>query len=316
LKALFFDGERLNIVDVPKPNRPEGWVLIKVKLAGICNTDLEIIKGYMNFKGIPGHEFVGEVVEGPRELLGKRVVGEINVSCGKCDMCKMGLKKHCRNIKVLGIKDLNGAFGEYMVLPEENVHVLPDSISDEEAVFVEPLAAAFQILEQVHIIPTFKVAILGGGKLGFLISKTLAYSGIHHICIGKHEEKLKKTEKWGAQIMLLSDISEKMFNNYDVVVDATGRENGLKLAISLVRPQGIIVVKTTIKEIPRVDVSQMVVKEITMVGSRCGHFEPAIRALEKGGITVKDMIDSVFDLEDFQRAFERAKKSLKVILRL
>ena len=316
MKALFFDGEKLSLVNLPKPDRPEGWVLIKVKLAGICSTDLEILKGYMSFKGVPGHEFVGEVVEGPEEILGKRVVGEINVSCGKCDMCKGGLKKHCRNIRVLGIKGLNGAFSEYIVLPVENVHILPNSISDEEAVFVEPLAAAFQVLEQVHILPTFKVMILGDGKLGLLISKVLSYSGISHVCVGKHEEKLEKARKWGARTLLLSDISEDMFGEYDVVVDATGRKSGLKLATLLVRPQGIVVLKTTIRDLSEIDVSQIVVKEITLIGSRCGPFEPAIKALESGKIVVKDMIDSVFNLEDFQKAFERAKSSLKVILRL
>ena len=316
MRALFFDGEKLSLVDLPRPDPPKGWVLIKVKLAGICNTDLEILRGYMDFKGVPGHEFVGEVVEGPEEILGKRVVGEINVSCGTCDMCRRGLKKHCRNIRVLGIKDLNGAFSDYIVLPEENVHILPDNISDEEAVFVEPLAAAFQVLEQVHIPPTSKAVILGDGKLGLLISKVFSYSGIPHICVGKHEEKLEKAKKWGARTLLLSGISENMFGEYDVVVDATGREDGLKLAVSLVRPQGMIVLKTTIKGFPSVDVSQIVVKEITLIGSRCGPFEPAIRALESGKIVVEDMIDSVFDLEDFQKAFERARGSLKVILRL
>lgn len=316
MRALFFDGEKLSLVDLPRPDPPKGWVLIKVKLAGICNTDLEILRGYMDFKGVPGHEFVGEVVEGPEEILGKRVVGEINVSCGTCDMCRRGLKKHCRNIRVLGIKDLNGAFSDYIVLPEENVHILPDNISDEEAVFVEPLAAAFQVLEQVHIPPTSKAVILGDGKLGLLISKVFSYSGIPHICVGKHEEKLEKAKKWGARTLLLSGISENMFGEYDVVVDATGREDGLKLAVSLVRPQGIVILKTTIKGFPSVDVSQIVVKEITLIGSRCGPFEPAIRALESGKIVVEDMIDSVFDLEDFQEAFERARGSLKVILRL
>ncbi|MEJ5228920.1 MAG: alcohol dehydrogenase catalytic domain-containing protein [Pseudothermotoga sp.] len=314
MKAVFYDGKKLKLLDVEKPQIKDNYALIKVLLAGICNTDLEILKGYMNFRGILGHEFVGIVEEGPKDLLGKRVVGEINIACEKCDLCLQGLHKHCRNIKVLGIRDYDGVFAEYALLPVKNLHTVPDEVENERAVFVEPLAAAFRILEQVQIANSQRVAILGDGKLGLLISKALSFSKINHLLFGKHVEKLSLARTWTNTE--LSENSKGYDRYFDVVIDATGRKSGIEQALFLVKPEGTVVLKSTIADEMTINLSQVAVNEIKIVGSRCGPFPKAISAL-RDGLEVRDLIESTYDLFEYDKAFEKAKKgSLKVVFRI
>lgn len=312
MKALVFDGKELRLLKVERPKPPQDHALVRVLLAGICNTDLEILKGYMNFTGILGHEFVGIVEEGPRDLVGKRVVGEINIPCGHCDLCIQGLHRHCRNMRVLGIRNYDGVFAEYATLPVKNLHVVPDKIENERAVFIEPLAAAFRILEQIDISSPKRVAVLGDGKLGLLISKTLGFSKIDHLLFGKHEEKLSLARKWTSTE--LSYNFEKYDRHFDVVIEATGRKSGIEQALFLVKPEGTILLKTTIADKIELNLSSIVVNEIKVIGSRCGPFPKAISAL-KEGLEVRDLIHASFELSDHRKAFQTATtSSLKVIL--
>ncbi len=315
MKATNFDGEKLQyITDYPKPKSEE--TLVKVSLAGICGTDLEILQGYMNYDGILGHEFVGVVEDSQnKELIGKRVVGEINVGCGKCSSCKTGLERHCPDRTVLGILNRNGAFAEYLSLPEKNLHVIPDSISDEQAVFIEPLAAAFEIKEQVKIKSDWNIAIIGDGRLAQLIAAVLSLSSKKIICFGKHQNKLSKLQKLGLQTKIgIDEIDEKKF---DLVIEATGSNSGFDDAMRLIRPRGTVVLKSTIASKKNLDLTLTIINEITLVGSRCGLFSPAINALATGVISVENLIDSTFALEQYEKAFEKAKKSdsLKVLLK-
>lgn len=315
MKALVFDGKKLTLDrDFNKPNKGES--LVKVTLSGICGTDLEILRGYMSYLGIPGHEFVGTVVDSPnRDLVGKKVVGEINVGCQNCPSCKNGLERHCPNRTVLGILNRGGGFAEFLSLPEKNLHVVPDIISDEQAVFVEPLAAAFEILEQVKIEPDSKIATVGDGRLAQLITRVLRLSSNDITCFGKHKNKLKKLEKLGIKTRM--DILQSDEHSFDIVVDATGRESGFFDAMKLIKPRGTVILKSTMSSQNKLDLSQTVVNEVTFIGSRCGPFRPAIDALASGIIQVDDLIDSVFPLEEFESAFEQAAKSdsLKVMLK-
>lgn len=315
MRALYFD-EKLSMVEASKPLHKEGEALIKVLAAGICNTDIEIVKGYMGFKGIPGHEFVGVVEKSTNPYwVGKRVVGEINIACNGCDLCKIGLKKHCRNIKVLGIKEWDGAFAEYLVLPVENLHEVPPGISNWQAVFVEPLAAAIQILEQVHIKPTDRVCVIGDGKLGLLISLSLRAHGVEHILFGKHPEKMKIVSDRGMNTLLSGD-AQSFDRFFDVVIEATGNQAGLGMALNIVKPQGTVVLKSTYASKATVDLSKVVVNEINLVGSRCGPFEPALQLLEKNLIDINPLISQILPFERALEAFELAitKGMLKVIL--
>jgi len=313
LKALFYDGEKLKLLDVERPEIKANYALIKVIMAGICNTDLEILKGYMNFRGILGHEFVGVVEEGPEQLIGKRVVGEINIACEKCDLCLQGLHRHCRNIKVLGIRDYDGVFAEYVLLPLKNLHTVPDEVEDERAVFIEPLAAAFRILEQVQITNSQSVAVLGDGKLGLIISKALSFSKVNHLLFGRHTEKLSRA-RWTTTE--LSKNLERYDRYFDIVIDATGRKSGIEQALFLVKPEGTVVLKSTIADEITVNLSQVAVNEIKIIGSRCGPFTKAISALREG-LEVRDLIEATYDLSEYDKAFERATKgSLKVIFRM
>ena len=313
MRALFFDN-RLKLIDFPKPLRKKNQALIKVHMAGICNTDLEIYKGYKGFKGIPGHEFVGRVECCDNEkLMYKRVVGEINYGCGECYYCKKGLKSHCKERRVLGILNHHGAFAEYLVLPEENLHIVPDGISDEEAVFVEPLAACFQIIEQLHIKPTERVIVLGDGKLGLLAAQVLDLAGCDILLVGKHSSHLSLIQKRGIKTSLADDIYDM---KADVVVECTGSPKGFEMALGLTRPKGKIVLKSTLAEKREIDITSLVIDEITVIGSRCGPFLPAIRALEKKLIDVKPLIHETYSIIDGVKAFEKAaqKGVLKVLL--
>lgn len=315
MKALRFDGKNLNYIkDYPKPQT--GEALVKVSIAGICGTDLEILQGYMSYEGVLGHEFVGVVVESKnKDLIGKRVVGEINVGCEKCDSCKKGMQRHCPNRSVLGILNRDGAFAEFLSLPEKNLHVIPDSITDKQAVFVEPIAAAFEIKEQVLLKPDWHVAIVGDGRLSQLIISVLKTSCSDITCFGRHQNKLDRLEKLGVKTKIGIEPVEEF--SYDLVVEATGSNSGFLDSMKLVKPKGTVILKSTVASKENLDLTPAVVNEITLVGSRCGPFRPAINALASGMISVDGLIDSEYPLEKFNEAFDQAKnsKTLKVVLK-
>ena len=269
--------------------------LVKVHLAGVCSTDLQILKGYMGFKGVPGHEFVGSVSEGPRDLVGKRVVGEINFACGKCDSCRRDLRRHCPNRAVMGILNADGAFAEYVSVPTANLHVVPDNVSDEEAVFTEPLAAAFEILTQIQLDQADDVLVLGDGKLGNLCAQVLRLTGAKITALGKHAEKLALIKKTGVRTIQLNDWKPRLF---DVVVEATGSATGLELALSAVRPRGALILKSTIAGNHQVSLAPIVINEINMIGSRCGPFPDALGALAAKQVCVTPLIEEIYTLND------------------
>lgn len=326
MKALRFDQTLKFEKDAPVEKR-EGEALIEVLCAGICNTDLEIVKGYAGFRGILGHEFVGRVVEAPDDdWKGKRVVGEINVGCQSCALCSSGDARHCLNRTVLGIKDRAGAFAEYLSLPLSNLLVLPDSITDEVAVFVEPLAAACQILEQVEINPDTKVAVIGDGKLAQLIIRALASTKCHLTAIGKHKTKLDLVNGISRHNMLIENFADpsgevnRQTDNlkFDVVIEASGSATGLPLALGIVRARGAIVLKTTFKGKAQLDLSQAVVNEIQLIGSRCGRFESAIGLLRAGAVDVVPLITDRLPIDEGILAFEKAASAntMKIILQI
>ncbi len=316
MRALVFNEKLEFRTDHPVPDIAEHDALVKVTYAGICNTDLEITKGYMNFQGIPGHEFVGVVEKsGKKEIEGKRVAGEINVACGTCDFCKRNLQRHCRNRSVLGILGKNGVFADYTTLPISNLHLLPDSISDQEAVFIEPLAAAYEILEQINIVPDHKVCVLGDGKLGLLIAQVISLTDCNLIAVGNHSEKLSILDEIGIKTRLASSFNDEGF---DIVIDCTGSTTGLKTALRIVRPRGVVVLKTTVARKNIVDLTSIVVNEITLIGSRCGPFLPAIKAIESRNIDLYPLISREFSIEEGVQAFQYAarKDVMKVMFRM
>jgi len=319
LKAIVFDGRRLRLADdLQKPAAVHGEALIRVTMAGICNTDMEIMKGYLGFQGIIGHEFTGivEAIDGrSKKLLGKRVVGEINCGCRHCGLCLEGLEKHCPDRTTLGILGRDGAFAQYTTLPVGNLHEIPDNLTDEEAVFTEPLAAAFEILEQIRIKSTDKVLVLGDGKLGILCALTLRLTGADLTLAGKHPWKLSVAREQGVPVVLAKDLLPAG-NKYDVVVEATGSADAFETAMKLTRPRGTIVLKSTVAHGAPVNLAPLVIDEMTVVGSRCGPFKPALNALAKGLINVKPLISAVFPFEEAKKAFTRAKMRnvLKVLL--
>ena len=315
MKATYFDGKKIIFENsFPTPNSDE--VLVRVNLAGICGTDLEILDGYMKYCGILGHEFVGIVEKSNNpKLIGKRVVGEINAGCENCRYCKRGLQRHCPKRTVLGILNRNGAFAEFLLLPEKNLHIIPDSITDEQAVFVEPLAAAFEIKEQIKLDPTWSVAVVGDGRLSQLILQVLKITCSNVTCFGKHNSKLESITKLGIKTKI--GIESKDEYLYDLVVEATGNNSGFTDTMKLVKPRGIVILKSTIASRENLDLTPAVVNEVTLIGSRCGLFKPAIEALVTKTVSVDHMIDSVFSLENFLEAIEYAKKpdTLKVYLK-
>jgi alcohol dehydrogenase len=313
--AVFLDSKRVFMRQVGVPLRLFGSALIQLRVAGICNTDLELKHGYYGFSGIPGHEFVGQVVEADTaSLIGQRVVGEINLACGHCAFCKAGLRRHCEFRTVLGIVKHPGAFAEYLTLPEENLRVVPDHIADEQAVFVEPLAAACEILEQVSVAAGSEVAVLGDGKLGLLIAQVLLAHGASVTVFGRHAEKLKIAERAGAMV---SDSAEWPKGRFPFVVDSTGSAEGLRQAVSMVRPRGTVIMKSTVHEEVKMDMAPVIVNEITLVGSRCGRFDPALELLGAGRVDVGSMVSADFPLAEAPAAFEEAARRgvLKVLLR-
>lgn len=318
MKALRFDGNNLTLADVPPP-QVFGEALIRVTTSGICNTDLEIVRGYAGFEGTIGHEFVGVVERAADrpDLVGKRVIGEINAGCGTCEKCVSGDPRHCPTRTVLGIVGRDGCHAEYLSLPSRNLLVVPDDVSDEQAVFAEPLAAAFGITEQVDITPERRVAVIGDGKLGLLCAMSLALRSQNVTIIGKHPTKVSIAEKAGVKPLLLADIDAEIFDSFDVVVEASGSESGFATALDFVRPRGKIVLKSTFHGTPAWAASRVVVDEITIVGSRCGRFAPALELLTNGGIDVTPLISYEFSLADGVAAMDRAAENgvLKVLLR-
>ena len=299
-----------------QPRRPPGFAAIRLIYGGICNTDLELQRGYYGFRGTPGHEFVGEVVASDdRAWIGRRVVGEINLACGKCDWCRRDLGRHCPHRTVLGIVKHPGAFREFLTLPIQNLHRVPTEISDLQAVFVEPLAAACEILDQVPISDGARVAVLGDGKLGLLISQVLRAHGAEVHQYGRHPEKLKIARAAGVHTIVVRK-GKLPPAKYEWVVDATGSTQGLRQAISMTQPRGTVILKSTLHGLPRIDTAPVIVNEITLVGSRCGRFEPALRLLQTGRVQVDALISEVLPLQDASRAFRRAQApgALKVLL--
>ena len=298
MQALVFDRGKAKVREVRRPIPRPGHVLIRVTFSGICNTDLELRRGYHGFSGIPGHEFVG-VVEGPEDskLLGRRVVGEINLACGSCDWCRLGLGRHCPRRTVLGIRGHPGAHAEYLTLPNNNIYIVPAGVTDAEAVFVEPLAAACEILDQVAVTPGMRAAVLGPGKLGRLAAQVLAQAG--------------------ADVTLLGRRTRARSQSFDLVVEATGSPAGMGRAIGLVRPRGTIVWKSTHHAPARFDAAPLVVNEVTVIGSRCGRFEPALELLAGKAINVLPLLSAEFPLARAGAALREAARPgvRKVLLR-
>jgi threonine dehydrogenase-like Zn-dependent dehydrogenase len=313
MRALSWDGKAARVIDRPAPTAGPGTAVVRVMWAGVCGTDLAILKGYTTFRGTLGHELVGRVAEGPAEWLGKRVVGEINFGCGACPDCARGMQRHCARRTVMGILDADGAFAESIEVPLENLHVVPDRIADEAAVFVEPLAAAFEILEQVHVTPGMDCVVLGDGKLGLLAAQVLHQAGARVLAVGKHPSKLGILSRRGIATSLLDAWPKK---KADLVVEATGSARGFEAAVLATRPRGTLVLKTTSAERAPVDLARLVVDEIRVVGSRCGSFAPALRALEAGSVDVLSLIRARVPLRDAERALAEAAKpgALKVLI--
>jgi threonine dehydrogenase-like Zn-dependent dehydrogenase len=315
--AVWLEDKRVSIrTDIAIPQVGEDELLIKVNLAGICGTDLGILHGYYPFSGILGHEFTGTVAAAPGDpgWIGKRVVGEINIACGQCRLCQMGLTRHCLQRKVIGIRNKDGAFAEYISLPTRNIHFVPDSVSNEQAVFTEPLAAALEIQEQIHIEPEMTILLIGAGRLGQLIAQTLALMpcGLQVLARNPRAQQALAARK-------ITTIAEKdiLKGFYDVVIEASGTAEGYSLAKQAVRPAGTMVLKSTYAEQARVNLSSLVVDEIRVVGSRCGPFEPALRLLEKGLVDPTILIDKELPLSRACEGLEEATKPgvLKILLR-
>jgi alcohol dehydrogenase len=317
MKALYFDGE-LTLREVEKPQRAPGEALIKVLLAGICGTDREILKGYSGFRGIPGHEFVGRVVECyDPHWVGQRVVGDINLACGHCDWCKRNLGRHCPHRTVLGIVNRPGVFAEYVTLPAKNLHKVPDEMNDQAATFTEPVAAAAEILEQMALAAGTRVAIVGDGRLGLLVAQVLKNAGAEVTLIGRHGWKLDLARAWGVRVLSEGD-EQLAAGSFPVTVDATGSPRGIAEALRLVEPRGTVVMKSTFHGAAHLDTTKLVVDEVTLLGSRCGIFPPALELLRREQVTVHHLISKTFPLEQGPEAFEYLDRTsaLKVLLEM
>lgn len=318
MKAVVFDGELKLVNDYKKPEPKAGEALVKVTLAGICNTDYELTKGYMGYKGILGHEFVGVVEEvngEDKSLVGKRVVGEINCGCGNCEWCHQGLERHCPNRQTLGIWQKDGCMAEYVAMPIDTLLKVPENVTDEQAVFVEPLAAGLEIVEQLHIQPIQKVVILGDGKLGLTTALALTAHNLDVLLVGKHQNKLDIAKAQGVRTQLLSDFEIK--KEYDFVVEATGSITGFEMALNLTKPRGTLVLKSTVAASKEFNLAPIVIDEIRVQGSRCGRFAPALRLLSSGKIDFNPLITGTYPIDDAIEAFDRNKEggSLKVLIK-
>ncbi len=321
LWCVHFNKGVIDIEQRPVPVPKAGEVLVKPLMAGICNTDIELIKGYYDFDGIPGHEFAGLVVNAPGKAAweGKRIVAAINRGCEKCWWCLRGDPRHCADRKALGIKHWDGAFAEYVVIPEANLHPVDDRITDEEAVFAEPLAAALEITQQVHIKGDRRVLVMGDGKLGLLIALALRHFNPGLLLIGKHPEKLAVAEEQGVVTKVINSRGDltTMAGHFDIVIEATGRAGGINDAILLTRPEGIVVVKTTSHLPSTINLAQLVVNEINLIGSRCGNMALALAFLQKKLLDIKPLIEAVYPAAEFARAFRHAQQpgAKKVLLK-
>jgi threonine dehydrogenase-like Zn-dependent dehydrogenase len=316
MKALRVDKKKLAVREIDKPARKDE-ALVRVLLSGICNTDLEIARGYAGFKGTIGHEFVGVVEEAAdASLIGQRVVGEINAGCGRCALCTSGDPRHCAERTVLGIVGRDGAHAEFLTLPQINLFKVPDIVLDEHAVFTEPLAAACGVLECVEIKLTDRVAVIGDGKLGLLCAQVVALTGAQVILVGKHAEKLRIAERRGIETAT-PRVATKRKREFDVVVEASGSPSGFASALGLLRPRGVLVLKSTFEGKTEFAQASLVVDEISIVGSRCGRFQPALDLLKKGAIDIDSLISEEYPLARGVHAMERAGKkgALKVFLR-
>jgi threonine dehydrogenase-like Zn-dependent dehydrogenase len=313
MKAVWFEDRHVTVREVEPPPLAPGYARVRVRLAGICRTDVELLRGYLGFRGTPGHEFVGTVAEGPAEWVGRRVVAEINFGCGRCLWCHTGLARHCPQRAVLGIQGAPGALAEFTDVPVRNLHALPEGVSDEEAVFVEPLAAAFEIAEQLHLPPGTEALVLGDGKLGLLVARVLHLQGLRVHLVGKHEHKLALARASGCAATAVEDFVPRP---YPLVVEATGRSDGLPLALMCLRPRGTIVLKSTVADRSTLDLAPLVIHEVQVVGSRCGPFPPAIEALARGWISASDLIAARFPLARIGEAMELAQRPgvLKVLV--
>lgn len=319
MKALRFDGKRLMVEEIAKPS-VEGEAVVRVLKSGICNTDVEIVRGYAGFEGTIGHEFVGVCESAPDapELVGRRVVGEINAGCGVCEKCAAGDARHCFARTVLGIKERNGAHAEFLTLPARNLLEVPANVSDEQAIFTEPLAAAFGITEQIEVYDDTRIAVIGDGKLGLLCAMSLALKSGNVALVGKHEEKLILAEKRNIEGILVQNIAPVLHRSFDTVVEASGSESGFALGLDLLKPRGKMVLKSTFQGNTNLEMWRVVVDEITIIGSRCGKFAPALELLAQGKLDVESLITDEFSLTDGVRAMERAteKGVLKVVLKM
>ena len=320
MKALVFDKELKLVNDYKKPIPQKGEALIRVIMGGICNTDFEITKGYMGYAGILGHEAVGvveEINDSDQSLLGKRVVAEISYGCKDpdCPYCAEKLYRHCPNRHTLGIWKKDGCFAEYFTMPIEVLFEVPDNVSNEEAVFTEPLAAACEITEQLHIKPFEKVIVLGDGKLGLLTAMALFAQNIDVLLVGKHQNKLDIAKSQGIKTSLLNNLTIE--KKYDVVVEATGSISGFETALALTKPRGTLVLKSTVAASKEFNLAPIVIDEITVLGSRCGQFGPALRLLESGKINTTPLISAVYSFDDALEAFEKNKErdTIKVLLK-
>ena len=322
MKAITFsdkDGLKLDM-NYTKPIPKKGEALIKVTLAGICNTDYEITKGYMGYNGVLGHEFIGvveDVNDEDKSLIGKRVTAEISYGCNNpdCEWCAQKNYRHCPNRHTLGIWRKDGCFAEYVTMPLNVIFEIPDEVEDEQAVFVEPLAAACEITEQLHIQPIQKVLVLGDGKLGLTTALTLHSQGLDVTLVGKHQNKLDIAKAQGVKTKLLSDTD--INNSYDVVVEATGSVSGFETSLGLVKPRGVLVLKSTIATGKELNLAPIVINEITVLGSRCGQFKPALNLLKNKRIDFKPFISKIYSVNDAIEAFEanKAKDTVKILLK-
>lgn len=316
MQALWLEDRRLQFRDdVESPAPPAGEAVVRVLLAGICNTDLELVRGYYPFTGVPGHEFVGRVEAAPEapERVGHRVVGEINASCGTCEACRAGRRTHCERRTVLGIKDRHGAFAERLTLPVSNLHDVPEGVSNDAACFAEPLAAALEVQEQVVVRPEDRIVVVGAGKLGQLVARTLALRARDVLVVGRHPARLRPLAERGLRVGTADDLVDA---RADLVVECTGNPEGLALAIRAVRPRGTVVLKSTYHGSATLDASRLVVNEVTLVGSRCGPFSRALDLLAQGSVDVVSLVEGRYPLIEGLRAFEEAARPgvLKILL--
>lgn len=316
MKGLWLENNQLQLrTDIPTPEPPPGEALVRVLRAGICNTDLELLRGYYPYSGILGHEFVGVVEQGPENLLNQRVVGEINAVCGHCRFCLSQQSTHCENRTVLGIVNRHGAFAEYLCLPIANLHTVPDNVPTEVATFTEPLAAALEIQQQVELGANHRVLVVGDGKLGQLVAQTIALTGCELLAVGRHQDKLANLEARGIKTGLATAVKDRYF---DISVECTGNPEGFAIARRALRPRGTLVLKSTYAGNLSLDASSLVVDEITMIGSRCGPFAPALQLLATAQVDVQPLIQARYQLSEGLAAFAHAQSRgvLKVLLEI